>query len=97
MVVCRELTKLHEEIVESTLSAAPALDIVSKQRGEYVLVMGRPQLSPDEVDDDRLAAEMELERASGASTREASESVASKLGVSRRRAYRAGLAEQAKD
>ena len=66
----------------------PALDVVSKQRGEYVLVIGRRQLPPDEVDDDRLAAEMELEQASGASVREASESVARKLGVSRRLAYR---------
>ena len=97
VVVCRELTKLHEEIVESTLSAAPALDVVSKQRGEYVLVIGHRQLPPDEVDDDRLAAEMELEQASGASVREASESVASRLGVSRRLAYRAGLQTQAED
>ncbi|MCY4108213.1 MAG: 16S rRNA (cytidine(1402)-2'-O)-methyltransferase [Chloroflexi bacterium] len=97
VVVCRELTKLHEEIVESTLSAAPALDVVSKQRGEYVLVIGRRQLSPDEVDDDRLAAEMELEQASGASVRDASESVARKFGVSRRQAYSAGLSTQPKD
>ena len=97
VVVCRELTKLHEEIVESTLSAAPALDAVLKQRGEYVLMIGRRQLSPDEVDDDRLAAEMELEQASGASIREASEGVARKFGISRRRAYRVGLKTQAED
>ena len=97
VVVCRELTKLHEEIVESTLSAASELDVVSKQRGEYVLVIGRRQLSPDEITDDRLASEMELEQASGASIRDASESVAKKLGVPRRRAYRAGLTAQAED
>lgn len=97
VVVCRELTKLHEEIVESTLSAAPALDAVLKQRGEYVLVIGRRQLPADEITDDRLAAEMQLEQASGASIREASDRVASKLGVSRRRAYRAALTAQADD
>ena len=97
VVVCRELTKRHEEIVESTLSAAPALDVVVKKRGEYVLVVGRRQLSPDEITDDRLAGEMELEQASGASIRDASESVAKKLGVTRRRAYRAGLTAQAED
>ena len=77
-VVCRELTKLHEEIVESTLSAAPALDVVTKQRGEYALVIGRRRLSPTEITDDRLAGEMDLEQASGASIRDASESVAKK-------------------
>ena len=97
VVVCRELTKRHEEIVESTLSAAPALDVVVKKRGEYVLVVGRRQLSPDEITDDRLAGEMELEQASGASIRDASESVAKKLGVPRRRAYKAGLTAQAED
>ena len=28
VVICRELTKRHEEIVESTLSAAPGLDVI---------------------------------------------------------------------
>ena len=97
VVVCRELTKLHEQIVESTLSAAPALDVVSKQRGEYVLVVGRRHLAPDEITDEQLAGEMNLEQASGASIRAASESVAKKLGVTRRRAYAAGLRARAED
>jgi 16S rRNA (cytidine1402-2'-O)-methyltransferase len=91
VVICRELTKRHEEIVESTLSAAPALEVVEKRRGEYVLVVGQRTLSPEEITDDRLSDEMELEKASGASIRDASVTVAAKFGMPRRRAYKAGL------
>ena len=95
VVICRELTKRHEEIVESTLSAAPGLDVVQKRRGEYVLVVGRRTLPSDEITDDRLADEMDSETASGASIRAASATVAEKFGVPRRRAYNAGLKARA--
>jgi len=40
VAVCRELTKLHEETVRTTLSAAADFYRDSEPRGEYVLVVG---------------------------------------------------------
>ena len=39
VALCRELTKLHEETLRTTLSAAVALYAEREPRGEYVLVV----------------------------------------------------------
>ena len=41
--LCRELTKLHEETVRTTLSRAVALYQEKEPRGEYVLVVAGAQ------------------------------------------------------
>ena len=44
VTLCRELTKLHEEIVKTTLAEAAAHYAAAEPRGEYVLVMaGAPE------------------------------------------------------
>ena len=44
VTLCRELTKLHEEITKTTLGQAAACDAAQEPRGEYVLVMaGAPE------------------------------------------------------
>ena len=47
VTLCRELTKLHEEIWKTTLAEAAAHYAQADPRGEYVLVMaGAPEADP---------------------------------------------------
>ncbi|MGF1465212.1 MAG: 16S rRNA (cytidine(1402)-2'-O)-methyltransferase [Sandaracinaceae bacterium] len=93
--VCRELTKVHEEVRRGTLpELADAFDIEVK--GEVTLVVeGRRGTPPAEEVDLRTHAATLL--AEGQSTREAATSLAEAFGVSRREAYRAALAAAASD
>ena len=88
-VVAREMTKLHEEFVRGTV-AELAARFDAPPKGEVVLVLeGAPP--PAEVDDERIQVVLDEARAGGASTRDAAEEAARRLGVSRRRAYRLAL------
>ena len=50
ITLCRELTKLHEEIWKTTLGEAVAHYAANAPRGEYVLVMaGAPAEAPAEL------------------------------------------------
>ena len=82
VVVCRELTKLHEEVARATLGTID----VGEPRGEYVIVLaGRPVVDAIGTADIRAAVAAEL--AAGATRRDAAATVARRLGVSRRVAY----------
>ena len=88
-MVAREMTKLHEEFVRGTL-AELAGRFDEPPKGEVVLVLeGAPP--PAEVDDERIRVVLDEARAGGASTRDAADEAARRLGVSRRRAYRLAL------
>ena len=89
VVVARELTKLHEEFRRGTLDEV-AVWAAEPPKGEMVLVVdGAPE--PGEADDDRVCAVLAELRTGGASTRDAADEAARRLGVSRRRAYRLAL------
>ncbi len=88
-VVAREMTKLHEEFVRGTV-AELAGRFDEPPKGEVVLVLeGAPP--PAEVEDERIQVVLDEARAGGASTRDAADEAARRLGVSRRRAYRLAL------
>ncbi len=94
LAVCRELTKLHEEVWRGTAAAAAEHFSERSVRGEVVLVVGG-------ADDARTAGSPPSEAtvagavagalASGLSVRDAADVVAKALGVSRRRAYGAAV------
>ena len=89
MAVCRELTKLYEEVIRGTLGTVD----VGTPRGEYVIVLdGAPTLDRD-VDDDTIRAAVRAELAAGASTRDAAAAVSQRLGVPKRRAYALAIAD----
>lgn len=49
IVLCRELTKLHEEILRMTLKEATEYYVEKEPRGEYVLVLeGKPEGTPED-------------------------------------------------
>lgn len=98
--VCRELTKLHEEIRRGRLGelAAAVADGSIPARGEFVLVVGMRDARDadvgrsDEADDALAAARSEVERlhADGVPRGEAARLVSAATGIPRRRLYGAG-------
>ncbi|MBM3939913.1 MAG: 16S rRNA (cytidine(1402)-2'-O)-methyltransferase [SAR202 cluster bacterium] len=94
VAVCRELTKLHEEVFRGTLGAA--LEHFATPRGEFVLVVAgadepagatTERSSPEDVQ-----AALARLKASGVSAKDATEQMARALGLPRREAYRLWLA-----
>ena len=91
VVVCRELTKLHEEVVRGTASEL-AEWASAGVRGEIVVVVDGAQ--PRTVDLATAVQEVLLLTATGESLKDASSSVASATGLSRRALYEAALTER---
>jgi 16S rRNA (cytidine1402-2'-O)-methyltransferase len=83
--VCRELTKLHEEVVRGT-AAELAQRFAAGARGEIVLVVG-PAAEAETGADEAVAA-VEALVAAGARRRAAAKVVASLTGVPANRLYR---------
>ena len=90
VVVTRELTKLHEEIVRGTLGDVVTLLAESEPRGEYVIVVDAAP-EPTAATDDDIVGALREKFAAGTSTKDAANEVAERLGVSRRRAYELAL------
>ena len=89
IAVCRELTKLHEEIFRGTLSEA--IEHFAEPRGEFTLVVEGATEPAIEATDDDLRAELRRLRTLGASARDAAAEVARRTGVPRRRVYALSL------
>jgi 16S rRNA (cytidine1402-2'-O)-methyltransferase len=89
VAVCRELTKLHEEVFRGTIREAIAHLEAHPPRGEITLVVEGARSSP--ADPERAEEALRRLLDLGASVREAAEAVARTHGVSRRDAYRRAL------
>lgn len=84
-VLCRELTKLHEETVRATLSAMAAMYDKTPPKGECVLVVaGAVQEAPDEADVTNAAKALV---GSGMSAKDAAKALAQQTGLSKNDAY----------
>ncbi len=89
IAVCRELTKLHEEVFRGTISQASEHFV--EPRGEFTLVIEgqrearKPQLTPDI---ERWLCQMRL---SGVAAKEAIITVSRQTGLSKKELYRAWL------
>lgn len=90
VVVTRELTKMHEEIVRGTLGDVVTQLADTEPRGEYVIVVDAAPEPTAATDDDIMSAVRE-KISGGTSTKDAATEVAEQLGVSRRRAYELAL------
>ncbi len=88
VVVTRELTKLHEEVVRGPLGD---LDI-GAPRGEYVLVVDGAPVDDRPVSDDDVRVALRSELDAGASTRDASATVAKQVGRPKREVYALAIA-----
>ena len=85
IAVCREMTKLHEEIFRDTISAA--IEHFTEPRGEFTLVIEGDTGAAKEVADEDLRAELRRLRETGMSARDAATQVANGFSVPRRRVY----------
>lgn len=93
ITLCRELTKLHEEIQRTTLSAAAAQYAEREPRGEYVLIVGgaaepdtTAQLTPEQA-----AALVRRLATEGQPLSEAAKQVAKETGYRKGDLYRLAL------
>ena len=86
VAVCRELTKLHEEVWRGSLGDAVDAFADREVLGEVVVVLGGAA-PPETPDDDTIGAAVEDRLAAGDTPRQAADAVAGALGVARRRVY----------
>jgi 16S rRNA (cytidine1402-2'-O)-methyltransferase len=89
IAVCRELTKLHEEIFRGTVSSA--IEHFTEPRGEFTIVIEGAAESPQDHSDDDLRARLKSLRESGISARDAAARLAAETGLPRRRLYTLAL------
>ena len=83
IVVTRELTKLHEEVVRGPLGEVD----IGGPRGEYVLVLAGAPVDDQPISDDEVREALRDELASGSSTRDAAAAVAKNVGRPKREVY----------
>ena len=92
IALCRELTKLHEETVRTTLSVAADYYAANEPRGEYVLVVaGREKAAASALTLEEGVALVLRRRAEGQRLRDAVRAVADDTGLSRNALYDAAL------
>lgn len=89
VTIARELTKLHEEVIYTTLEQASEKYRNMQPRGEFVLVIeGAPQQQKDEITADQAAAIACDLMKQGHSTSEAAKLAANRTGVKKGEIYR---------
>ena len=86
IAVCRELTKLHEEVFRGSPSEARAH--FTNPRGEFTLVIGPRTQPTTSITDAELRSAFERLDSEGVSGREAVDNVAREYAVGRNRVYR---------
>ncbi len=93
--LCRELTKLHEEIRRTTLGQAAAFYQENPPKGEFVLVVhgAEPRPEPEATLEDGLVLTGRL-RETGLSLRDAVRQAARELHLSRSKLYDLALARE---
>lgn len=94
ITLCRELTKLHEEILRMTLQEAVSFYTENDPRGEYVLVVeGAVSTVSDTPTLEDCLDRIQQLRASGASLKDAAKQVSRESGIPRNTLYEAALSQ----
>ncbi len=96
--LCRELTKLHEEVLRTTLAGALERFRAQAPRGEFVLVLegARPAPPAAQAPEEALRLVSDL-RAQGLSLKEAAAQAAQETGVRKRILYDLALGKSRKN
>ena len=96
VALCRELTKLHEQVLRTTLGEAARLYEAEPPRGEFVLVVEGAAEVPEELPTAEAALErVKFYRSEGRSLKEAAKLAAADTGYSKNELYELTL--RAKD
>lgn len=93
VTLCRELTKLHEELCRTTLAAAAAEYTQREPRGEYVLIVAGAEenSSSDQVTMEQAVGLVRRLAADGASLSDAAKQIAKETGYRKGELYRQAL------
>ena len=92
IALCRELTKLHEDTMRTTLPEAVQYYQENEPRGEYVLVVaGREKAEQTELTLEQGVALVLKKRAEGMKMKDAVRQVADDTGLNRNELYQAAL------
>lgn len=93
VTLCRELTKLHEELCRTTLAAAAAEYTQREPRGEYVLIVAGAEESgsSDQVTMEQAVGLVRRLAADGASLSDAARQIAKETGYRKGELYRQAL------
>ena len=85
--VCRELTKLHEEVLRLTIGQAAERYADQEPRGEFVLVVAGCPQADEAPDEDAALARVEELRGQGLSLKAAAGQAAEEFQLKKRRLY----------
>lgn len=85
--ISRELTKMHEHTWRGTLGEAVTFLDTNEPRGEYVIVLEGVRHVESEMSDDAITTALNDRRATGSSTRDAVDEVATIFNIPRKRVY----------
>jgi 16S rRNA (cytidine1402-2'-O)-methyltransferase len=86
--LCRELTKLHEEVVRTTLAGAIEKYSTQAPKGEFVLVVaGAPEKEQEAITEDVIAARLQELINNGLSKKDAIKQTASELSLPKNEVY----------
>lgn len=95
IALCRELTKLHEEIRRTTLGEAVRWYAENPPRGEFVLVVeGAPEQAAEEITMDQGLARVAQLREEGRSLRDAVKQTAKETGLPKNELYALALEQK---
>ena len=89
--LCRELTKLHEEVLRLTLGGAAEYYAANEPRGEYVLVVAGGSPKAETVSLEQAADMVRALMAEGMRTKDAVKQVSEETGVPKNALYAAAI------
>jgi len=89
IAICRQLTKLHEEVFRGTVSRAQ--QYFTEPKGEFTLVIEGNKGKQEPEASEEIIKRMEAMKTSGSRAREAIALLAEETGLSRKELYRAWL------
>lgn len=88
IALCRELTKLHEEVLRMTLTEAVSYYDQTQPKGEFVLVIeGAPKQTAPAVSEAEALLRIKALRADGVSLKEACRRISEETGLSKNALY----------
>jgi len=85
MAVCRELTKIHEEVFRGSVSQA--IEHFDKPKGEFTLVIESKPENKQTIDINLIKKELERQKKRGTKAKEATVEISKNYGITRKKAY----------
>ena len=92
IAVCREMTKIHQEIFRGSISEA--LKHFTQPRGEFTIVVAGHAAQPEEISMDDIKAKINKMRRAGKSAKDSAAELTKETGLPRKELYRLWLQQK---